>query len=122
MLVPFRFAKFWNFFIKSEAPGAASAVARRSTPRPNRLDQYQILRYPLTSENCMKMVEENNTLTFIVDTRANKRQIADAVRRMYEIKTAKVNTLIRPNGTKKAYVRLTSDYDALDVANKVGII
>ncbi len=28
----------------------------------------------------------------------------------------------RPDGTKKAYVRLTSDYDALDVANKIGII
>lgn len=28
----------------------------------------------------------------------------------------------RPDGQKKAYVRLTSDYDALDVANKIGII
>ncbi|KVI06935.1 Nucleotide-binding, alpha-beta plait [Cynara cardunculus var. scolymus] len=27
-----------------------------------------------------------------------------------------------PDGTKKAYVRLTPDYDALDVANKIGII
>lgn len=34
----------------------------------------------------------------------------------------KVNTLIRPDGQKKAYVRLTADYDALDVANKIGII
>ena len=34
----------------------------------------------------------------------------------------KINTLIRPDGSKKAYVRLTSDYDALDVANKIGII
>ena len=28
----------------------------------------------------------------------------------------------RPDGLKKAYVRLTTDYDALDVANKIGII
>lgn len=28
----------------------------------------------------------------------------------------------RPDGAKKAYVRLTADYDALDVANKIGII
>ncbi|KAF3781433.1 putative leucine-rich repeat receptor-like serine/threonine-protein kinase [Nymphaea thermarum] len=27
-----------------------------------------------------------------------------------------------PNGTKKTYVRLTPDYDALDVANKIGTI
>ncbi|KAL9680505.1 hypothetical protein QQ045_018384 [Rhodiola kirilowii] len=30
--------------------------------------------------------------------------------------------ILKPDGTKKAYVRLTPDYDALDVANKIGII
>lgn len=30
--------------------------------------------------------------------------------------------LRRPDGQKKAYVRLTQDFDALDVANKIGII
>ena len=30
--------------------------------------------------------------------------------------------LPRPDGAKKAYVRLVSDYDALDIANKIGII
>ena len=35
---------------------------------------------------------------------------------------AKVNTLIRLDGEKKAYVRLALDYDALDVANIIGII
>jgi hypothetical protein len=28
----------------------------------------------------------------------------------------------RPDGQKKAYVRLTPDYDALDVANRIGVI
>ncbi len=32
------------------------------------------------------------------------------------------NPIFRPDGQKKAYVRLASDYDALDVANKIGII
>ena len=41
---------------------------------------------------------------------------------MYDITCDKVNTLIRPDGGKKAYVRLAADYDALDVANKIGII
>ena len=31
-------------------------------------------------------------------------------------------TINRPDGQKKAYVRLTSDYDAQDVASKIGII
>ena len=67
----------------------------------------------------MKKIEEHNTLVFIVDIKANKRQIREAVKRLYDVQAAKVNTLIRPDGTKKAYVRLTSDFDALDVANKV---
>ena len=70
----------------------------------------------------MKKIEDNNTLVFVVDTRANKRQIKAAVKRMYDIEVKKINTLIRPDGNKKAYVRLTTDYDALDVANKIGII
>lgn len=59
---------------------------------------------------------------FIVDVRADKKAIKAAVGRLYDIQTKKINTLIRPDGQKKAYVRLTPDYDALDVANKIGII
>ncbi|KAM7255349.1 hypothetical protein ACFE04_020590 [Oxalis oulophora] len=92
-----------------------------ATPR-NKLDHYQILKYPLTTESAMKKIEDNNTLVFIVDLRADKKKIKAAVKKMYDIQTKKVNTLIRPDGTKKAYVRLTPDYDALDVANKIGII
>ncbi|CAK7335346.1 unnamed protein product [Dovyalis caffra] len=93
----------------------------RATPR-NKLDHYQILKYPLTTtESAMKKIEDNNTIVFIVDIRADKKIIKDAVK-MYDIQTKKVNTLFRPDGTKKAHVRLTPDYDALDVANKIGII
>merc|ERR1712224_757883 len=95
---------------------------RRSVPRHNKLDKYCILKYPLTTESAMKKIEDNNTLVFIVDVRATKTKVKDAVSSMYDIQCAKVNTLIRPDGQKKAYVRLTQDYDALDVANKIGII
>ncbi|GAQ87545.1 60S ribosomal protein L23A [Klebsormidium nitens] len=95
---------------------------RLSAPRPDKLDHYQVLKYPLTTESAMKKIEDNNTLVFIVDIRADKRKIKDAVKKMYDIQTRKVNTLIRPDGAKKAYVRLTADYDALDIANKIGII
>lgn len=95
---------------------------RISAPPRNKLDHYQILKFPLTTESAMKKIEDNNTLVFIVDIRADKKKIKAAVKKMYDIQAKKVNTLIRPDGTKKAYVRLTPDYDALDVANKIGII
>merc|ERR1711924_472269 len=48
---------------------------RKYCASPNRLDRYQILKYPLTTESAMKKIEENNTLVFIVDVRAGKVQI-----------------------------------------------
>ncbi|XP_070571523.1 large ribosomal subunit protein uL23-like [Ptychodera flava] len=95
---------------------------RRSVPRRNKLDHYNIVKFPLTTESAMKKIEDNNTLVFIVALKANKPQIKQAVKKLYDIDVAKVNTLIRPDGQKKAYVRLAPDYDALDVANKIGII
>lgn len=43
----------------------------------------------------MKKIEDNNTLVFIVDVKANKHQIKQAVKKLYDIDVAKVNTLIR---------------------------
>merc|ERR1712021_191289 len=95
---------------------------RRSTTHRPKLDQFKIVKFPLTTESAMKKIEDNNTLVFIVDILANKPQIRAAVKKMYEVDIQKVNTLVRPDGSKKAYVKLAPDYDALDVANKIGII
>ncbi|KAM9627040.1 large ribosomal subunit protein uL23-like [Trichechus inunguis] len=95
---------------------------RKSAPRRNKLDHSAIIKFSLTTESALKKTEDNNTLVFIVDVKANKHQIKQAVKKLYDIDAAKVNTLIRPDGEKKAYVRLVPDYDALDVANKIGII
>ncbi|KAG6836113.1 60S ribosomal protein L23A [Arthromyces matolae] len=91
---------------------------RKSIPHAPRMDQFRTILSPLNTESAMKKIEEHNTLVFIVDIRSNKRQIKDAVKKLYDVQAAKINTLIRPDGKKKAYVRLTADHDALDVANK----
>jgi len=95
---------------------------RKSFPKKNPLHEYSIVQYPVTSESAMQQIENNSTLVFIVDRRAKKRQIKLSVEKLYQIKAAKVNTLIRPDGLKKAYVRLSPEYDALEVANKIGMI
>lgn len=96
--------------------------APRSTPKKNTLDKFSIIKYPLTTESSMKLIEDSNTLVFIVDIKSNKRQIKSAVKDLYNIECDRVNTLITPRGLKKAYVRLSKDFDALDVANRVGVI
>merc|ERR1712086_983576 len=67
-------------------------------------------------------IEDCNTLVFIVHKKADKKMIKKACSELYSIKIKKVNTLITPRGEKKAYVALSSDQDALDVANKIGIM
>jgi len=96
--------------------------SRKSIAHRPRMDKYRVIRFPLCTESAMKQIEDNNTLTFIVDITANKRQIKEAVKSLYEVDTVKVNTLIRPDGTKKAYVRLDPGTEALEVANRIGII
>merc|ERR1711993_116914 len=107
---------------KTFRPARKPRYPRKPTPARNRLDAYNIIKRPLTTESAMKKIEDNNTLVFITNMKANKHQIKSAVKKLYDINVAKVNTLIRPDGQKKAYVRLAPDYDALDVANKIGII
>merc|ERR1740117_2474763 len=95
---------------------------RKTCESRQKMDKYSIIKYPVTTESAMKKIEEINTLVFIVDLAATKPKIKQAVKEMYDVQCAKVNTLIRPDGLKKAYVHLTQDYDALDVANRIGII
>eukprot|EP00413_Alexandrium_margalefii_P003549 CAMPEP_0204519882 /NCGR_PEP_ID=MMETSP0661-20131031/4957_1 /ASSEMBLY_ACC=CAM_ASM_000606 /TAXON_ID=109239 /ORGANISM="Alexandrium margalefi, Strain AMGDE01CS-322" /LENGTH=158 /DNA_ID=CAMNT_0051525405 /DNA_START=67 /DNA_END=543 /DNA_ORIENTATION=+ len=95
---------------------------RISVERRAKMDKYRIIQCPVTTESAMKKIEEINTLVFLVDIKATKLKIKEAVKALYDVQCAKVNTLIRPDGKKKAYVHLTQDYDALDVANRIGII
>ncbi|KAI9329063.1 60S ribosomal protein L25 [Obelidium mucronatum] len=95
---------------------------RRSVPRTPSMDAHAVVKFPLNSESAMKKIEEDNTLVFICDVRANKRQIKDAVKRLYDVNAIKINTLIRPDGAKKAYVKLDADVEALEVANRIGFI
>jgi len=95
---------------------------RKSRPARSKMDKYKIIKYPLCTESAMKQIEDNNTLTFIVDGAANKRHVVTAVKALYDVDVVRVNTLIRPDGLKKAYARLSADVEALEVANRIGII
>merc|ERR1712071_551059 len=107
---------------KTFRPPRNPKYPRQSAPKRSKMDAYNIIKHPLTTESAMKKIEDNNTLVFIVHTKSNKHQIRTSVKKLYDIDVAKVNTLNRPDGQKKAYVRLAPDYGALDVANKIGII
>merc|ERR1712217_559691 len=87
---------------KTFRPARNPKYPRKSTPSRNRMDAHNIIKHPLTTESAMKKIEDNNTLVFITNLKANKHQIKSAVKKLYDIKVCKVNTLIRPDGQKKA--------------------
>lgn len=91
-------------------------------PLKNSLDQYQVLMYPLVTESAMKNMIENNTLVFLVDVRSDKANIKDAFEMICNIRTIKVNTLTTFSGTKKAFIKLGPNYNAIDVAKKFKFI
>ena len=68
---------------------------RKSIPSAPRMDEFAALKFPLNTESAMRKIESHNTLVFICDVRANKRQIAAAVKRLYDVVPERVNTLIR---------------------------
>jgi large subunit ribosomal protein L23 len=67
------------------------------------------------------LIEEENKLVFIVNKKANKRVIKSAIEKLYDVKCSKVNTLITPKGEKKAFIRLAPEFNASEIANKIGI-
>ena len=82
----------------------------------------EIITYPLMTESASVMVEKDNKLLFVVNLKADKKDIKHAVETMYEVKVADVHTLITPQGVKKAFVKLKPEYRASDVAIKLGIL
>jgi ribosomal protein uL23 len=84
-------------------------------------DPNEIIIRPVVTEASLEAVDEENKLIFYVVRTANKNTIKWAVESLYEVVVEKVNTLIMPNGKKKALVRLAPEYSAAEVATNLGI-
>merc|ERR1711879_1106013 len=85
-------------------------------------DPHKIVIQPITSDKNVQKMENENTLTFIVNTASTKAQIAQTFEKLHNVKVRSINTMIRPDGKKKAYLRLASGSDSLKVASKIGIL
>ncbi|MBS7638498.1 50S ribosomal protein L23 [Candidatus Bathyarchaeota archaeon] len=82
----------------------------------------EIILYPLTTERSVKMIQEENKLLFIVQRKADKKEIARAVKELYEVEVEEVRTSIDRRGRKRALVKLKEGYSASDIAVRLGIL
>ena len=87
-----------------------------------KLTPMEVVKYPLLSEDAVTLLEAENKITFIVDLRSDKHDIKRAIQELYEVKVETVRTLITAEGDKKAFVKLTPDFKASDLAVRLGIL
>ena len=60
-----------------------------------------IIKRPVATEKARNLANENNEYVFIVDKRANKIQIREAVEKLFNVKVESVNTLnIKPKAKR----------------------
>jgi len=83
---------------------------------------YKIIISPFSSERIFDMIESQNKLAFIVNNKANKTTIKQAIEKLYNVKVVKVNTMITPSGKKKAIVKLHPTNSAVDLATALGLM
>jgi len=86
------------------------------------MDIQNVLKYPLSTEKSIRLMESENKLVFIVDLKAKKPDIKKAIEESFNVKVTRVNTQITPGRKKKAYVRLDAETPAINVATKLGLI
>ena len=86
------------------------------------MDQYEVIKYPLSTEKSIRLMEAENKLIFVVDKRATKQEIKEAVEFMFKAKVVKVNTLGSNKNQKRAYVKFSAETPAIDIATQLGLM
>ena len=85
------------------------------------MDPYKIIKYPLSTEKSIRLMESQNKLIFVVDIDADKGVIKNAVEEMFKVSVDDVKTFVR-NGEKRAYVKFSEKNPAIDIATQLGLM
>jgi len=85
-------------------------------------DPYHIVKFPLTTEKGVRLMESENKLLFVVDNSATKSDVKKAVETMFNSKVESVNILITSKAQKRAYVKFAPETQAIDIATQLGLL
>ena len=82
----------------------------------------EVIIYPLVSEKAVGAIESQNKISFIVNKKASKTDVKNAVEQLYSVKVESVKTMNDMQGRKKAIVRLDKKFKAQELATKLGVV
>jgi len=85
-------------------------------------DPWSILLYPLLTEKAIGKIETENKIAFIVKRKSSKKQIKWAVEKALNVRVVNVNTTIDRKGRKKAWIKLSKETPAIDIATRLGMM
>jgi ribosomal protein uL23 len=88
----------------------------------SKLNSFGIIKYPLSTEKSLRLMESENKLIFVVDKKASKQDIKKAIEDIFKAKVLKINTLINQDGDKRAYVKFSMETPAIDIATNMGLM
>lgn len=80
-----------------------------------------VIKHPLATEKIVRLMESRNTLAFVVDLKAKKQDVKQAVETLFKAKVASVRTHII-GGEKRAYVTFKQETPAIDIASNLGLM
>lgn len=86
------------------------------------MDPYKVIKYPVSTEKSIRLMESENKLIFVVDQKATKDDIKKAIESIYKAKVLKVNTMKGMDGKKKAYIKFSDESPAIDIATNMGLM
>lgn len=84
------------------------------------MDPYAIILKPHVTEKTMNLIDYNE-LVFVVSMKSNKPAIKRAFEELFGEAVLRVNTHISPKGEKLAFIRLTEEGNAEDIAVQLGV-
>lgn len=85
-------------------------------------DPYKIIKFPLSTEKSIRMMEFDNKLVFVVAAKATKAEVKKAIETMFKVKVLKVNIQNSITGQRKAYIKLSPQNLASDIGADLGMI
>ncbi len=106
---------------KKSATIIAKPQQQAPTPAKKKLELSEVILYPYMTEKAVRLTEKNK-IVFIVPRSVGKQEIKQAIEENYGVKVEKINTVISPLGKKKAYVLLSKESSAGELASKLGML
>lgn len=86
------------------------------------MKQYNIIKYPLSTEKSIRLMESENKLIFVVNKKSTKSDIKKAIEEMFKVEVDNVNTLVTQEGEKRAYIKFSAKNPAIDIATQMGLM